>query len=81
MWCDTRHDNFIANSVWLNERNRLSMFAEGPTANYFAKILETLANLLTIDDCMWCDTRLLLNDWVHGIAFGMSNDVLQEVSQ
>ncbi|KHN84380.1 Serine/threonine-protein kinase SMG1 [Toxocara canis] len=74
-----KHDNFIANSGWLNERNRLPMLTEGPTANHFARILNTLAKLLLIDDAMWYDTRNLVIDWVHGIAFGMNADVLQEV--
>ncbi|MCP9257965.1 BMA-SMG-1, isoform e [Dirofilaria immitis] len=74
-----KHENFVANSNLLIDKNSLSLVAESATAKHTSMILNVVTKLLDLDDLLWIDTRNLLIDWIHGLVFALTVDVLQHI--
>ncbi|KAL3998360.1 Phosphatidylinositol 3- and 4-kinase family protein [Acanthocheilonema viteae] len=74
-----KHENFVANSSLLIDKNSLTLVAEPATAKHTTTILNVVTKLLAIDDLLWTDTRNLLVDWIHGLVFSLTPDVLQHI--
>lgn len=74
-----KHENFVANSNLLIDKNSLTLVTEPATAKHTTTILNTVTKLLVLDDLLWTDTRNLLVDWIHGLVFSLTQDVLQHI--
>ncbi|CAG9531984.1 unnamed protein product [Cercopithifilaria johnstoni] len=74
-----KHENFVANSSLLIDKNSLTLVAEPATAKHTTTILNVVTKLLALDDLLWTDTRNLLVDWIHGLVFSLTPDVLQHI--
>uniref|UniRef100_A0A915PYZ3 non-specific serine/threonine protein kinase n=1 Tax=Setaria digitata TaxID=48799 RepID=A0A915PYZ3_9BILA len=74
-----KHENFVANSSLLIDKNSLTLVAEAATARHTTMILNTVTKLLVLDDLLWTDTRNLLIDWIHSMIFSLTPDVLQHI--
>ncbi|EJD76312.1 hypothetical protein LOAG_16705 [Loa loa] len=74
-----KHENFVANSSLLIDKNSLTLVTEPATAKHTTMILNMVTKLLAVDDLLWADTRNLLVDWIHGLVFSLTPDVLQHI--
>uniref|UniRef100_A0A0R3RSZ9 non-specific serine/threonine protein kinase n=1 Tax=Elaeophora elaphi TaxID=1147741 RepID=A0A0R3RSZ9_9BILA len=74
-----KHENFVANSSLLINKSSLTLVAESATAKHTTAILNVVTKLLALDDLLWIDTRNLLIDWIHGLVFSLTPDVLQHI--
>uniref|UniRef100_A0A158R632 non-specific serine/threonine protein kinase n=1 Tax=Syphacia muris TaxID=451379 RepID=A0A158R632_9BILA len=74
-----RHENFISNSAWFIEKKHSIIMQESQTSAYFARIVTLLSDLLLLNGFMWSDTREIVLEWIRGIAFGTSHEMLQQI--
>uniref|UniRef100_A0A1I7WZN6 Non-specific serine/threonine protein kinase n=1 Tax=Heterorhabditis bacteriophora TaxID=37862 RepID=A0A1I7WZN6_HETBA len=74
-----RHDYFLPNSEWLLDGSRNSVIKESLSSRFAQIQLLTLIKLLSCH-LVWPSSRSLVAEWLHGLISGLSDSVLNTLS-